>query len=410
MKKAEIPSNESERIADLYSYRLLDTDAEIAYDEITHLASQICGVPIALISIVDKNRQWFKSKVGLDAKETPRDVSFCGHAIHEEELFIVENALEDERFADNPLVIDGPKVIFYAGAQIKSGDGNNLGTLCVIDHTPQSLDENQQKSLKILANQVSRLLELRKNNFRLTELVQQVKESQNEAIHQAKLVSLGKLAGGISHEINNPMTIISGRTEQLKIRMEKKHDENSKELKLLSSIHENVKRIKEIIWGMLEFSRDEKASKIEVIDARDAINLTLKYFKEKCRRYNVVLEENLEVECQISVNKIQVSQIITNLFNNAFEATDGLSERKISVSATKDSDFCYIAITDNGTGLTKEIANKIFEPFFTTKSTGKGTGLGLSISMGLARRNTGQLFVDTEVESGARFVIKFPLV
>lgn len=410
MKKAEIPSNESERLADLYSYRLLDTDAEIAYDEITHLASQICGVPIALISIVDKDRQWFKSKVGIDAEETPRDVSFCGHAINEEDLFIVENALNDERFADNPLVVDGPKVIFYAGAQIKSVDGNNLGTLCVIDHTPQSLDENQQKSLKILARQVSRLLELRKNNFQLAELAQQIKDSKNEEIHQAKMAALGKLAGGISHEINNPMTIISGRTEQLKIRMEKNKDENAKELKLLSSIHENVKRVKEIILGMLEFSRDEKASKIEVIDAKEAINLTLGYFKEKCKRFDVELEENLDEECQIAVNKIQVSQIITNLFNNAFDATDGLSERKISVSATKDSDFCYIAIADNGSGLTKEEAIKILEPFYTTKSAGKGTGLGLSISMGLARRNAGKLLIDTNVESGARFVVKFPLV
>ena len=159
MLKPEIPENESARLSALARYEVLDTVSEQEFDDITLLASQICEVPIALISLVDGNRQWFKSKVGLDAQETPRDISFCGHAIHENKLFEVPNALNDSRFADNPLVTGAPDIRFYAGMPIVTSDGLALGTLCVIDRKSHVLSSKQRDMLAVLARQVMRLLE-----------------------------------------------------------------------------------------------------------------------------------------------------------------------------------------------------------------------------------------------------------
>ena len=132
MKKAVDTINEKERLENLLSYNVLDTETEVAFDDITAIASYVCETPIALVSLVDSTRQWFKSRHGLSATETPRDISFCGHAIQEDDIFEVEDSKKDSRFSDNPLVTGGPKVIFYAGSPLISPEGFKLGTLCVI--------------------------------------------------------------------------------------------------------------------------------------------------------------------------------------------------------------------------------------------------------------------------------------
>lgn len=158
MKKPNIPPDEQARLQALRSLGVLDTPPEERFDRLTRMAKRLFGVPIALVSLVDENRQWFKSCFGLDASETPRDLSFCGHAILGNELFVIPDALADERFADNPVVVNDPFVRFYAGCPLRGPNGHKLGTLCIIDRQPRSFDTDELEALVDLAAMVEREL------------------------------------------------------------------------------------------------------------------------------------------------------------------------------------------------------------------------------------------------------------
>ena len=164
MKPPEIPSNEPQRLAALRRYHVLDTPPEPRFDAITKLAAHILGVPIALISLIDTDRQWFKSRYGLDAPETPRDVSFCGHTLFADSPLIVNDSFKDDRFFDNPLATGEPRVRFYAGIPLRTTDGFVLGTLCAIDNVPRDVTDAQLNSLKLLADQVVEILELQRKH------------------------------------------------------------------------------------------------------------------------------------------------------------------------------------------------------------------------------------------------------
>jgi GAF domain-containing protein len=164
---APTPRNEKKRLEVLWQYDVLDTVPERVFDDLTNLAAHICEAPIAMITLLDEKRQWFKSKVGISVNETAREVSFCAHAIMRDKLFIVPDAASDPRFANNPLVTGDPKIRFYAGAPLITPDGHALGTLCVIDKVPHSLRPDQKRALEILSRHVMTQLELRRRSVEL---------------------------------------------------------------------------------------------------------------------------------------------------------------------------------------------------------------------------------------------------
>jgi GAF domain-containing protein len=179
--------DDSARVAALEKYAILDTDPEQAFDDLTHLASFICKTPIALISLVDEKRQWFKSRVGITARETPREIAFCSTAIQHSDVFVVPDALQDDRFRNNPLVVSEPHVRFYAGAPLINEDGYALGTLCVVDRTPRELTEEEREALKALSRLVLAQMEFRRNLILLKEALndrtKEEHERQRELVH-----------------------------------------------------------------------------------------------------------------------------------------------------------------------------------------------------------------------------------
>ncbi|HBC58163.1 MAG TPA: GGDEF domain-containing protein, partial [Gammaproteobacteria bacterium] len=158
LKIPDLPDDESSRLTTLNALNILDTEPEERFDRLTRIAKRLFDVPIALVSLVDENRQWFKSCIGLNVRQTDRNISFCGHAILGDGIFIIPNALKDERFADNPLVIDEPHIRFYAGCPISVPDGHKMGTLCIIDRKPRQLSQEDLELLQDLANMVGQEL------------------------------------------------------------------------------------------------------------------------------------------------------------------------------------------------------------------------------------------------------------
>jgi PAS domain S-box-containing protein len=177
---AALPANEETRLEALRELEILDTASEPEFDDLALIASQICGTPIAMVTLVDRDRQWFKSHVGTEVQQTPRDVAFCAHAILQRDLFVVPDATEDPRFAQNPLVTTDPKIRFYAGAPIRTPDGHAVGTLCVVDRRPRELTNEQENALRALSRQVEARLELRRR------LLQGLKEA-DEALHDKEV-------------------------------------------------------------------------------------------------------------------------------------------------------------------------------------------------------------------------------
>ena len=158
-----MPAHDRDRVASLQKYAILDTEPEQAFDDLTLLASFVCKTPIALISLVDEDRQWFKSKIGLDAKETPREIAFCSAAIQQSDVMVVPDTLQDDRFRNNPLVLSGPRIRFYAGAPLINDEGYALGTLCVVDRTPREFGADQKEALQALGRLVLAQLKFRRN-------------------------------------------------------------------------------------------------------------------------------------------------------------------------------------------------------------------------------------------------------
>lgn len=394
MIKPNIPNNETGRIKALRSFHILDTLEEKEYDDITQIASDICNTPVALISLVDSERQWFKSKQGIDASETPRDLAFCAHAINTpDSLFIVNNALEDQRFHDNPLVVGGPQVMFYAGAPLNTKDGYSIGTLCVIDTQPRDqFNEKQQNSLKALASQVMAQLELRRQNI--------VQSKINEEL-VFKNDQLKYFTYRLAHDMKTPLHGISSligfmKEDYLELL------QNTEIPTWLSTIDERVDYMEALINGIINYIQITNSDIVcETFSPKEEIlKITGNLSSKKA------IELQLD-ECEVSIYQSRKSfeQILTDLVSNSIKFVQQ-DDVAITIKYQESAHHYHFTYEDNGPGIPFNYREKVFVMFETLKRvTHTDTGIGLATVKTLIEKLGGTIEIKDRPDGlrGVRF-------
>ena len=395
MKSPNIPHNENDRLIALNSYSILDTLPEKEYDEITYLASMICNTPMALVSLIDKDRQWFKSFHGITENETPREFAFCAHAINQKDFpLIVTDLRDDERFQDNPLVTSDPNLVFYAGVPLVNPEGYPLGTLCVLDVQPKQLTSEQLNSLKILSNQVMKLLELRKSI---------ILSHKNNRILKSKNKALDKFVSIAAHDIKSPMHNISALSNiLLEDYASTMHPEAIEIIELMNT---SVQHSTNLIDGILDYSKDPSG----ISEQREFINIKTLILNIKellVNQDNVKLSIDVDNGLSVFMNKTVLHQIFSNLIFNSIKYNHQ-DLIKIYIEVTDSDSELKFSIKDNGPGIKSEDRKRIFKLFSTTTNKDRngfhGTGIGLATVKNLVQSLGGKISVVSKEGEGAHF-------
>lgn len=396
---AKIPDNEEERLRKLYELDILDTLEEQAYDDLTMLAAEICNAPIALVSLIDRDRQWFKSHYGLDARETPRESAFCAHAILGEDIMVVEDSNKDERFIDNPLVTGEPHVEFYAGVPLIMSDNNRLGTLCVIGNQARTISDNQKTALKALARQVVSQLELR------------LKIKEMEALDHAK----DEFVSMVNHELRTPLTALYGSLSLLLNSKTKKLKDAQVQLVDISC--RNAERLRVLVDDILDIAKFE-SGKIELHRERLNIISLLKKSVELNEQYCKSCDTNLlfqsaDNDCLwVNGDEQRLLQVMSNFISNAAKFTHKDDEIKINLKV--EGGYVVVEITDHGPGIPVDQQGLLFMKFkqLGTKTSNKlpGTGLGLNISKLIIESQQGSVGFESIPGEETTFYFKLPLI
>ena len=396
MKAAPLPQNEDERLAELLSYDVLDTEAEQLFDDLTALASQICETPIALISLIDPNRQWFKSRVGLDAEETSRDIAFCSHAILQSDVFEIPNATLDPRFHDNPLVTGAPDIRFYAGAPLITPSGHAIGTLCAIDSKPRKLTETQKASLQTLSKSVVAHLELKRKN----------RELERTSQFKSDFLSY------VSHEIRTPLNAINTFSQLLEGEAQKLNLPSSFTTPL-SHVSQSGERLLEIVNSVLDIKQIE-AGKMRVmpraVNTKDFFTHLFSLTKIRAEDSGIVFSTSIDdaVPDSLFFDDTKFGQVALNLLSNAIKFTNHGKSVKAQVKY-KNGKVIFNVI-DQGIGMSDDDQKRLFTPFERMENARQisGTGLGLNISKRLVELMDGSIKVSSKLNHGTRISVTLP--
>jgi len=394
MIKPELHHREKERLKELEAFSILDTMPEVEYDEITELASFICGTPISFVNLIDSNRQWFKSSFGKQFTEAPRELGMCSHAInHPGTNFIVPDTRLDERFFDNPNVMTDPPIIFYAGVPLMTTNGLPMGTLCVIDHKPREFSDANERALIILAKQVVKLFELRKKKLDLDSIIEQLEERN---------IELEKFAFVAAHDIKSPLGSMSAFSQLLLEDYNDKVDDDGKEM--LKAIKWSSDRLRSLVDGILEHNRSYKFDKFtkEELILDHFIQETLRLIPS-AKDVNIVYPHS---DVRLEINKTALQQILLNLVSNAIKYNDS-NEVEIEIGFSESEKHYHFFVSDNGRGISQQSLGKIFEIFTVLSSRdrfgGRGNGIGLATVKKLVGVMGGEISVSSQPGAGTRF-------
>lgn len=374
------------RLNDVYNSQLLDTPEEKEFNEIVQLASALCNMPISLITLLDNDRQWFKARVGLDVVETSREISFCGHAILQDELFEIPDALEDMRFFDNPLVLDGPEIRYYAGVPLVTESGSRLGTLCVIDRLPRSLTDSQRFALKVLAANVIKIAELRIKNKQLHELTEM----------QKLMIAV------ISHDVRNPLAALQTILEL--------QDDGTLDIEeaagMLQMVKPQVQTTVNMLNSLVEWGTIQMSKNLFVTTQIDFKQLVEDVFKNErlaAKSKNNELINKVALGYVLKIDPQIIKFILRNLISNAIKFT---ANGTITVSVNAKLIGMEIFVSDTGVGMTQETIDRLSDSTsyiaLTTQGTKneKGNGLGFMLIKEFVRQLKGSIKVESALNKG----------
>lgn len=388
-----MPPNEAERLRRLRRFGILDTPPEPSFDRIARLAAQMLDCPVALVSLVDDRRQWFKARVGLDATETSREEAFCAHAIVGDGIMVVPDAAADERFADNPLVVGEPGVRFYAGAPLWVGEGMAMGTLCVIDRKPRMLDDEGRRSLVDLATLA---VDAMKHHQRIRSL--EDAHAELAAAH----IELEALTYAIGHDLRAPMRQLGALLELFEVDHGASLSPNA--ISELDDVRRVRSRADEAIRGMTELVRLPRGGPLE----REEVDLeqVLEEVEQTMGALYPEVTMRHEIPARtVCANEVLLRQLLLHLVDNGFKH----GGRNVRVELTSLPSIDRITVLDDGPGIPPEFVDDIFEPFrrLVPKSVA-GCGVGLTVARKIVHLHGGRIWIDADRIGGSAFVVEFP--
>lgn len=389
-----MPANETERLQALQSYGLMDTLAEKDFDDIARIASEICNVPIALVTLLGENHQWFKAHHGTEFEQTPREIAFCSFTIMEpDKPLVVPDTRLDDRFRDNPLLESPMNVFFYAGVPLVNPEGYALGTLCVIDQQPNQLDERQLSSLKALANTVAQLFELRRKVKHLEAAKKKLEDTNQE---------VSEMAYVLSHDLKSPLNSIVSLLEVLRDENGSQMDKSGQEL--LDMLHESASNLSSITKGTIQYFNTTRsfAQAQEKVNVHELMMQLLSLIRPPDWahiRYPTDMPD-------INTSRVALQHILFNLLDNAIKYCDK-DECRIEIGFSETPNSYQISVTDNGPGIEPNLHAKAFKLFQTLGRTDRlgnqGTGLGLAIVKRMVEKLGGNIGISLPAEGGTCF-------
>jgi len=383
-KCSPVLENESQRLGLLHSLELLDTPPEAAFDAITRLAAQLTGRPIALIGLVDAERTWFKARVGLEAEQAPRYISFCNATLSAEDIFEVVDAKAEPRFTDNPLVVGPPYVRYYAGLPLTVA-GLPVGSLCVVDHEPYKLDESQRDGLRIIRYLAIELLAQRLASRAKSEFI-----------------------GHLSHEMRTPMNAVLGFSQLI----QRQADPGSRVAARAGHIVTAGRHLLELVNESLDLTRLEAGAvqldirPFDIVPVLSEVKELIKPMADE-RRIEVQLDapETLHIHADVR----RAKQVLLNLTANAIKY--GPEDSAIAMTAGGGVEIePWVSVLDHGPGMTAKQMSRLFRPFDRLgQESGQvqGTGIGLALSRQLVEAMGGRIEVNSELGKGSQFTVKW---
>lgn len=387
-----LPDDELPRHEALLRLRMLDTPAEERFDRITRIASALFAMPITLVSLVDTHRQWFKSRQGLDVCETPRSIAFSAHVILASAPLVIENALEDERFADNPLVTGAPGVRFYAGMPLKSIDGYNMGALCLIDREPRYFSNRDVSLLHDLAAWAE--LELN-----LTVAVEQkVAELRDSFV---KLVS---------HELRGPVPGVVGAMDMIRNSLGANAAEPLTDVVGNGALR--LQRLTDALSELAEFDTTHRTLSPQTVDVGDFVAAALASFSDQATAASITLHQDLPANLEVVTTMRPLVKILRHLIDNAIRFSPAGGVVTVGTTGIQEGYRVRIAVDDDGPSIPVEEVSRLFRPCIqdniaNSQRTG-GTDPEQSLAHRLSIAIGGQLGYEPRPDGGSRFYLELP--